>query len=165
MPRGSPISAIESLFVGAPHRPGGARVADRARLVHGAGWQRMVDPAEQAGDLDERAVRSGHDGHVAHATAPDPTPSRDRRPHAGVDRFHGHLRLPTGRRSPTGDSPPRVAYGPRNRYLNGALVPPAPSDLGIAVLTGGTLDSARAARPLPGLRRVTGKGSSPVRTA
>jgi hypothetical protein len=35
-------------------------------------------------------VRAGHDGHVAHRAAPNPTPSGDWRSPPILDRFQGH---------------------------------------------------------------------------
>src|SRR5688500_16698337 len=65
-----------SVLVLAPDRACGARVADRARLIHGPKWKRMLDAAEQAVDLDRGRV-AGEDADVADRAATDATGSRD----------------------------------------------------------------------------------------
>jgi len=48
------LSTTPSVFVFPPNRACGARVADRAGLVHGPERERTLDTGEQAVDLDAR---------------------------------------------------------------------------------------------------------------
>src|SRR5574338_1373329 len=81
------------VLVLAPHRSGGAGVADGPRLVHGAEGERMVAPAEEAVDLDPRGF-AGDDAHHADRTAPDATGPRDRSALVTpLDRVQRHARL------------------------------------------------------------------------
>jgi len=80
-------------LVRAPDRARGAGVADGPRLVHGAEWQRVLDAAKQARDLDLGAVGTGSDGDVPDAAPPDPTTARNGCPYPRVDWFRSHLRL------------------------------------------------------------------------
>jgi len=73
-----PSRRLASVFVRAPDRACGARVADWPSLVHGAEREDSVRAAEHAVDLDRRPVRSGQDRDVAHGATPDPTRSWDR---------------------------------------------------------------------------------------
>lgn len=81
-------SGDELLFVGSPHRARGAGVADGTRLVHRAEGEWMLHTAEQAVDLDARAVLSGDDRDVPHATASDLAARRDAFNSAGLDDRH-----------------------------------------------------------------------------
>src|SRR5512146_2569438 len=86
-----PRSRGRLVLVDAPDRCRGAGIADRARLVHGAQWQGMLAPAEQAIDLDPRPVGAGEKRDMTDAAASDPTPAGDRHPHPRVDRFKCHV--------------------------------------------------------------------------
>jgi hypothetical protein len=60
------------VLVLAPDRAGGAGVAHRARLIHGAKREGMVDATEQAVDLDGRGI-TRNDADVTNRAASDTT--------------------------------------------------------------------------------------------
>lgn len=108
-------------LVSTPHGGRRAGVADRPRLVHGPERERMVEAAEQAGHLDDPALRARRDGHVPHTAAANAPRSWNRCPLCRVDRFKGQGSSSSDWAA--GDTSPPVAYGPSRRYLNPTLVP------------------------------------------
>jgi len=107
------------ILVLAPDRARRAGVADRSRLVHRAERKRVLQPSQQAGDLD-RGGLSGDDRDVANRAAPDATGARGRSALAPLDRVQCHGGISLGAWS-SGTSP--AAYGPGRPINNDAFVP------------------------------------------
>ena len=117
--QGSPL-----VLIGAPHRGGGACVADRPRFVHGPEGERVVDASQEAGDLHDAAgwARSNRD--VTHAATPDPPPTSDRGSSPRLNRFQRHVRSSLD--GCGAYAVRRSAYAAVTQYLNDAFVPPPP---------------------------------------
>jgi hypothetical protein len=81
----------------------------------------VVETAEQAGDLDEPALRTGRDRDMTLAAAPDPSPTSDRSSSPRLYRFQRHVRSSLD--GCEGDAVRGTAYAGLTQYLNDAFVP------------------------------------------